>query len=126
MTDASLWTKFAPAVYAAWANYWLSAKYAPPPIKLHKPSLDGGAVFLVPVSSPWVREFVEAHRNDPEFIFENQGDELVSGDGAHLGNWGAFSALWRTAQPQPLGRPVLPMPLPRSPEFRELRRNRPR
>lgn len=126
MTEANLWTVFAPAVYIAWANYWLAAKYSPPPLRLHKPTASGGAVFLAPVGSPWVREFVEAHRNDTEFYFENQGEELVSGDPNHLGTWGSFSAIWRTALPEPVGRPMLPMPLPRTPEYRELRRQRPR
>lgn len=126
MSSVDTWTVLGPTVYAAWAGYWLSAKRQPPPLRIHKACANGGAVFLAPLGSPWVREFVEAHRNDPEIYFENQGEELVSGDGIHLGTWGAFSAVWKAALPLPAGMPLLPMPLPKTPDYRQVRRERPR
>jgi hypothetical protein len=121
MTAANLWADFGPAVYRVWANYWLAANCAPPPIRLHKPTLSGGALFLAPVGSPWVRGFVKAHTNDAEFIFENQGEELPNWDPSNYGLWGSFSAIRRTNIPQPLGRPVLPVALPKPPDPHELR-----
>jgi hypothetical protein len=121
MTTAGLWAEFAPAVYAVWANYWLSAGNVPPPLRIHKPTASGGAVFLAPVGSAWVRRFITAHHDDPEFYFENQGDELANFDHNNLGIWGAFSAMRRADVPAPVGVPLLPMPLPTPPDAQMLR-----
>lgn len=125
MTTANLWAALGPEVYRLWSTYWLAAGWAPPPIRLAKPTMTGGAVFHVPLASPWVRQFVEAHQHDPVYIFENQGEELPSSDVSNLGTWGSFSAVRRSDIPQPLGRPVLPQALPTYPspaDLREIRR----
>ena len=111
MTAATLWTTMAPEVYRVWSDYWLGSGFAPPPIRLHKPTLSGGAVFICPVGSPWVRGFVQANQEHAQLFFENQGDEVADSDPGNFGFWGAFSAIYRTDIGQPQGRPVVPVPL---------------
>jgi hypothetical protein len=120
--SAHVYADLAPRVFALWQNYWNAAGYAAPPLVVHKPTISGGVTLLAPLGSPWVRQFVQSHETDPDFLFENQGEVLAETDPRYLGVWGAFSAIERATVPAPVGRPVLPQRLPTTPDVHELKR----
>ena len=120
--SANVWTELCPAVFATWSNYWHGRNCAAPPLVAYKPTMSGGIIMLAPLPAPWVREFVQAHETDTAVLYESQGETLAEGSPQYLGVWAAFSAIHRSAIPQPKGRPVLPMAIPKLPNVAEMKR----
>jgi hypothetical protein len=83
--SAHVYADMAPRVFSIWQNYWNAAGYAAPPLVVHKPTISGGVTLLAPLGSPWVRQFVQSHETDPDFLFENQGEVLAETNPRYLG-----------------------------------------
>jgi hypothetical protein len=111
-----------PLVFEQWSAFWRNHNCAPPPLIAYKPTLNGGIIMLAPLPAPWGRDFVTAQTTDPEIAYETQGETLVESSPQYLGTWTGFTAIKRTDIPKPIGRPVLPMAMPKVPDVAELKR----
>ncbi len=86
------------AVFRLWADFWTSQGGRIPPLHHYKNTLNGGFLFVAPLSPPDLAAFLEKASQHPDLLFQGEGSALLD-EARWLGHWGCFSVSVRAVRP---------------------------
>lgn len=106
------------SVFRLWADFWVEVEGRIPPLYHYKNTLNGGFLFVAPLSPPELRPFIAWATAHPDLYIQDEGGSLLD-ESRWLGHWGCFSAKVRAVS---RNLPTPPTPIATVPKVPKLPR----